>query len=179
MNDLVIRNADVRDACAIATIQVRASLIAYKGIFSSSSPTLTIEGRRLVWRDIVATAHGQHCVLVAEQSDEICGYAHFGPTRDAGEDPMSTGELYSIYVAPERWRQGIGGRLLVESMHTLGRGGFDTCTLWVQAPNDLAPRFYQRYGWWFDGAKKPADHEVLEVRYRTYGLAPQASLRVP
>jgi ribosomal protein S18 acetylase RimI-like enzyme len=172
MNDVTIRNAALRDACAIATIQVRASLIAYKGIFSSPSPTLTIERRRLVWRDIIATAHGQQRVLVAEQSDEICGYAHFGPTRDAGEDPMSTGELYSLYVAPERWRQGIGGRLLVDSMHTLGRGGFDACTLWVLALNDLARRFYQRHGWRFDGAKKPADQGVLEVRYRTEGRVP-------
>jgi ribosomal protein S18 acetylase RimI-like enzyme len=166
---------DLRDAGAIATIQIQASLLAYKEIFSSPSSMLTVESRTPVWRAIISSAQGQHRVLVAEHSMEICGYAHFGPSRDSDQNAMTIGELYSIYVAPERWRQGVGGKLLFKSIDTLARAGFVACTLWVLAANYPARRFYERYGWRFEGTEKPAHQKVMEVRYRTDGLAAQAA----
>jgi ribosomal protein S18 acetylase RimI-like enzyme len=126
-----------------------------------------------VWREIITTARGQQRVLVAEESMEICGYARFGPSLGSDQNAMTMGEVYSIYVAPERWRQHIGGKLLVESMKALGRAGFDACTLWVLVANDPARRFYERYRWRLEGAEKLADQEVMEVRYRMDGLVAQ------
>ena len=59
MGDLTIRDAEVRDAHAIAEIQVDASRIAYAGIFSTVSSTMTIERRIPVWQDFIAAAGGQ------------------------------------------------------------------------------------------------------------------------
>jgi ribosomal protein S18 acetylase RimI-like enzyme len=123
-----VRTYAVRYACAIATIQVHTSLLAYKGIFSSASSTLTVERRTPVWSEITGSTQGHHRVLVAQDSMGICGYVHFGPSRDP-TNATTAGELYSIYVAPDHWRQGIGGKLLVESMNALGGVGFDACTL--------------------------------------------------
>src|SRR5262245_3188569 len=83
MGDLTIRDAEARDAYAIAKIQVNASRIAYAGIFSTVTSTMTIGSRIPVWQDLIAVAGRQQRLLVAEQSAEICGYAHFGPRETA------------------------------------------------------------------------------------------------
>src|SRR5262249_22273593 len=91
MGDLTIRDAEARDARAIAAIQVNASRVAYAGIFSTVSSTMTVESRIPVWQDLIAVAGGQQRLLVAEESAEICGYAHFGPTRDRDQSASSSG----------------------------------------------------------------------------------------
>jgi len=66
MGDLTIRDAEARDAHAIAKIQVNASRVVYAGIFSTVSSTMTIESRIPVWQDFIAVAGGPHRLLVAE-----------------------------------------------------------------------------------------------------------------
>jgi GNAT superfamily N-acetyltransferase len=75
-------------------------------------------------------------------------------------------ELYSIYVTPERWRHGVGSRLLIQSSKMLGDAGFASCTLWVLAQNGNARRFYERHGWRSDGTERSVDGPISEVRYR-------------
>jgi ribosomal protein S18 acetylase RimI-like enzyme len=164
----LIRDAEARDAYAIAKIQVNASRVAYAGIFSTS--TMTVENRIPVWQDLIAVAGGQQRLLVAEQSAEICGYSHFGPTRDRGQSASPAAELYSIYVTPERWRHGIGSGLLIRSTKILGEAGFASCTLSVLAQNGNARRFYERHGWRSDGTERSVDGPISEVRYRKEGL---------
>ena len=172
MGDLTIRDAEARDARAIAAIQVKASRVAYAGIFSTAPSTMTVESRIPVWQDFIAAAGSQQRLLVAEQSAEtgICGYAHFGPTRDRDQSASPVAELYSIYVTPERWRHGIGSGLLIQSTKLLGEAGFASCTLWVLAQNGNARHFYERHGWQPDGTERPVDGPILEVRYRKKGL---------
>ena len=170
MGDLTIRDAEARDARAIATIQVNASRVAYAGIFSTVSSTMTVESRIPVWLDFIAVAGSQQRLLVAEQSAEICGYAHFGPTRERDQSASPAAELYSIYVTPKCWRHGIGSGLLIRSTKMLGEAGFASCTLWVLAQNGNARRFYERHGWRSDGTERPVDLQVSEVRYRKEGL---------
>ena len=172
MGDLTIRDAEARDARAIAAIQVNASRVAYAGIFSTAPATMTVENRIPVWQDFIAAAGSQQRLLVAEQSaeTEICGYAHFGPTRDLDQSASPSAELYSIYVTPERWRHGIGSGLLIRSTKMLGEAGFASCTLWVLAQNGNARRFYERHGWRSDGTERPVDGPIPEIRYRKEGL---------
>ena len=170
MGDLTIRDAEARDAPAIAEIQVNASRVAYAGIFSTVSPMMTVESRIPVWQDLIAVAGRQQRLLVAEQFAVICGYAHFGPTRDCSQGASPAAELYSIYVTPERWRHGIGSGLLIRSMKMLGKAGFASCTLWVLAQNGNARRFYERHGWRSDETERPVDGPISEVRYRKEGL---------
>ena len=162
MGDLTIRDAEARDAHAIAKIQVNASRVVYAGIFSTVSSTMTIESRIPVWQDFIAVAGGPHRLLVAEQSAEIWGYSHFGPTRDRDQSASPAAELYSIYVTPERWRHRIGSRLLIESTKIVGDAGFASCTLWVLAENSNARRFYERHGWRSDGTERPVDGPILD-----------------
>ena len=127
-----------------------------------------MENRIPVWERFITT--GAECILVGEERGEVCAYASFGPCRD-DDQTVARGELYSLYVIPERWRCGAGCKLLHASTVGLANAGFDAATLWVLAPNDRARRFYERFGWQLDGAEKPADAEVIEVRYRKGLLA--------
>jgi GNAT superfamily N-acetyltransferase len=91
------------------------------------------------------------------------------PSRD-GDAPAGTGEISSIYAAPERWGTGLGRALMAEAEAQLRRLGFTTATLWVLRDNQRARRFYERAGWLPDGTEK-ADQvggaPVVEVRYRS------------
>jgi ribosomal protein S18 acetylase RimI-like enzyme len=79
---------------------------------------MTVESRTPVWQDIIEVASSQELLLVTEECSEICGYSHFGPARDDNQSAPPAAELYSIYVKPERWRRGIGSRLLIKSTKT-------------------------------------------------------------
>jgi ribosomal protein S18 acetylase RimI-like enzyme len=105
-------------------------------------------------------------IIVAEESGQIHGYAHFGPSRDPSAPP-STAELYSLYVAPSHYRRGFGRRLLAESLRELARMTFDDVTLWVLGTNRPARAFYERFGWTADGSEKVGHPAMTEVRYRT------------
>ena len=167
--NLTIRNAILRDALAIATIQVEASRAAYQHIFPPASSTLTVQDRIPVWEAFIANIECQQCILVAERSEDVCGYVHLGRCRDH-DQTSGTGELYSIYVASNAWRSGIGRSLLQAGTAHLAKAGFETATLWVLAANEGARRFYERYGWWCDGTERSVHAGVTEVRYRaTFG----------
>jgi len=164
--NLTIRDADLRDALAIATIQVEASQAAYRHIFPPGSSTIVVQDRILVWEGIITRTECHQRVLVAEASGDICGYVHLGRCRD-DDQTLGAGELYSIYVAKTAWRSGIGRSLLQAGTAHLVKAGFETATLWVLAANDRARGFYERYGWWCDGTERSVDVGVTEVRYRT------------
>ena len=82
---------------------------------------------------------------------------------------MGVGEIYSIYVRPDLYRRGIGGKLLRHAIRDLAGRGYAEAVLWTLETNAGARRFYERVGWQADGAAK-LDHldgfDLHEVRYR-------------
>jgi ribosomal protein S18 acetylase RimI-like enzyme len=81
-----------------------------------------------------------------------------------------TGEILAIYVAPHRWHEGIGDKLMRAAVSKLKTRGFDQVTLWVLATNALARTFYESVGFSADGAARNEivgeNTEITEVRYR-------------
>ena len=70
---------------------------------------------------------------------EIDGFIAFDP---------ATNEIGALYVAPQRFRQGIGTALLNAAHEALG----GSTALWVLEGNDAAFAFYARHGYTRDGA---------------------------
>ena len=62
------------------------------------------------------------------------------------------GEVDAIYVLSEYYGRKVGYRLMNEAISRLGE--CDTIFVWVFEENARAIRFYHRYGFEFDGAKK-------------------------
>jgi ribosomal protein S18 acetylase RimI-like enzyme len=156
-----IRPATRDDADAVARVQRETWRIAYRDVFP---PERLAEDFIDVdrWRRNLETPPDGWTTLVA--GDPVVGFACVGPSRD--EDRV--GELYAIYVHPERWREGVG-RALIERAEEHLAADYDQATLWVLAANPRARRFYERAGWRADGAGKEYERWGIaapEVRYR-------------
>jgi ribosomal protein S18 acetylase RimI-like enzyme len=90
--------------------------------------------------------------------------------RDEDVEADLTGEIMSIYVVPDFWKQGIGWRLLRAARHYMAKAGFREAKLWVLDRNSQAIAFYERAGFVRDGGIK--QHEIhgiaaTIVRYST------------
>jgi ribosomal protein S18 acetylase RimI-like enzyme len=84
--------------------------------------------------------------------EPIVGFVTFGASRDA--DTVGLGEIYALYVDPDRYRGGVGRMLMADARHRLLESGFEAAVLWVLRGNERAQRFYEREGWTPDGATR-------------------------
>jgi len=166
---LRIREAEPKDAEAVAGVHVRSWQAAYRGQLTDDYlDGLSVDERVEQHRGALETP-GEHRTWVAEEDGRVVGFAVTGPSQDADADDR-TGELYAVYVDPDRFGTGIGKRLTDHAIADLRERGFRTATLWVLQTNDGARRFYEREGWAADGL---TTHERVDcelrptVRYRT------------
>jgi ribosomal protein S18 acetylase RimI-like enzyme len=169
---LVLRPLTDADIDAVAALNVRTWQAAYAGIMPAEvldalDPVAFAESRRSPNRP-----PGAHTV-VADDGGVIVGFVSFGPhSRQHGGDEYvaGVGEIYAIYVAPERWGTGAGRALMAAARQALAAAGHSEMRLWVLAENHRARRFYERAGMALDGARDtftPAGGTVAlaEIRY--------------
>jgi GNAT superfamily N-acetyltransferase len=90
----------------------------------SRRATLDPEPRIALW---------QRLPLVAEEDGEVIGFAHVGPSD---EEPI--GEVYRLFVLPERWGTGVGRALMERALKQQRAAGFDEALLWVHEDNPRA-----------------------------------------
>jgi len=162
--DLCVRDAIVDDADAIAYVHVRTWQTAYRGIVPDAYlDRLNERARSKVWSEMLEEGHD---ALVGVRGERVVGFADWGPSRDG--DGAGAAELYAIYVLASEWGTGIGPVLLAAAVDAM-RPSAGEATLWVLADNARARRFYEREGWFADGATKDddrGDFVLHEVRYR-------------
>jgi ribosomal protein S18 acetylase RimI-like enzyme len=141
---LNIRPATAEDAPAIASVHVEAWRQAYAGVLPQATlDGLSVEARTRMWSQAIAGTRGR--VLVAEESEEILGFAAFGLCRDEGSAPTDH-ELWAIYVAPGRWRAGAGRALWRGAREAMVTAGAAAITVWVLPGNQRARGFYETIG---------------------------------
>jgi GNAT superfamily N-acetyltransferase len=106
-------------------------------------------------------------IAVAEAGGAMHGWATYGTNRDADADPW-VGELRSLFVHPNAWRQGVGRALMEFALGELGAMGYREATVWSLAGNARANAFYEAHGFARDGAEqsRPVFLGAGEVRYR-------------
>lgn len=166
----VVRVMTRDDIDAVSAVRVRGWQTAYAGIVPQSYLDAMDAGadaeRRKEWFD----AGGDRVDnLVAADGGEVTGWAALGPYRgepDGGE----VGELYAIYVRPDRIGRG-AGRALMDAVRARARErGFRSLRLWVLADNERALRFYERCGFAPDGTDQIETYDgvpLKELRYVT------------
>lgn len=166
---LRIREADPKDAEAIAGIHVRAWQAAYRGQLADDYlDGLSIEDRLEMHRAALEAPPADHRTWIAEEEGRAVGFAVTAKSEDA-DATERTAELYAIYLEPERVGTGVGRALLVHSVDDLRERGFHAATLWVLETNERARRFYEIAGWKHDGTvtSERVDCEMRPtVRYR-------------
>jgi ribosomal protein S18 acetylase RimI-like enzyme len=84
--------------------------------------------------------------------EPLLGFVTVGESRD--DDAKGLGEVYALYVDPERHRGGVGRMLMAEARRRLAEAGFHEAILWVLQGNDRARGFYEGEGWAPDGATR-------------------------
>ncbi|WP_328853975.1 GNAT family N-acetyltransferase [Microbispora hainanensis] len=168
---MVIRRAEPADAEAIAVVHVRSWQAAYPGLMPQAYlDGLTPAMRLPVWERLLGeSAPPRTEVLVAEVDGSVAGFASFGPGRDDDVDPASVAEISAIYLMPEVWGAGVGGRLMAAALDSLTAAGYEQAVLWVVDGNSRARWFYERGGWRPDGAELHDESDgfpLTEIRYR-------------
>ena len=88
-------------------------------------------------------------ILVAKDGEKVVGFAGYGSYRD--ETLPEHGEVYAIYVLAEYQGKKIGYELMNAALDRLSN--YKRVALWVLKGNDKAIRFYERYGFRFDGTE--------------------------
>ena len=133
-----------------------------------------MEARREFWRRAIGRRALEPTndarVWVVEEDGVVRGFAATRACRDPDAAP-GTGEVNSIYLAPEAWGRGLGTVLLEHAAGDLRARAFAPLILWVIEENTRGRRFYERAGWRPDGARQPIDFDgvpVDEIRYRRY-----------
>jgi GNAT superfamily N-acetyltransferase len=168
-----VRRAQPEDAALIAETHVLGWQAGYRGLLPQDYlDGMQAGGRRLErWeRALESPDWSRGGVLVAERDDgRVAGFANFGPARDGDADPARVGEVYSIYLAPIAWGQGVGRALMSGALEHLAAAGYGEAMLWVLDTNARARRFYEAAGFSTDGGGKTDDSygfPIHEVRYR-------------
>jgi ribosomal protein S18 acetylase RimI-like enzyme len=176
-----IRPATPDDAAPIARVHVDAWRAAYRGLVPDEFlDGLDCDRRAQRVREWLASGEG--VTYAAEEGGQVLGFLTLGACRDEDVEPGATGEIWGIYLAPARWRRGIGRALCRYAEEWLRAQGYRLATLWVFAGNGAARRFYEAMGFAPDGGSKTLDFGVpLEaVRYRKAlwrPLRPEAARR--
>jgi ribosomal protein S18 acetylase RimI-like enzyme len=141
MSEITIRNAEPGDAGRIARLDVETWQAAYAGILGTPYLAgLSSQKREAGWSNIIRRAPRE--VHVAVVAGEIIGFGSCGASRG---EPLFTGEVFTLYVAPDWQNRGIGRQLLLAMFAYLAAQGHKSAIIWVLRENP-ARFFYQRVG---------------------------------
>ncbi len=144
MSSYQVRPATVRDAKAIAEIQVTSARAAYKGLVPDEElNVLSVDKREQFWRDAIQFMEPQVHVVTAGET--LVGFVGFDRSRDKGT-PSTTGEIWAIYVDPAHWDKGAGVALWDAANDGLKEEGCTKVTIWVPVRNERGLRFHEMAG---------------------------------
>ena len=158
------------DADAMGSVHVRAWRAAYSGglMPDESLDSLSVQIRADMWRQRLAqpVADRSARLVVEDPAGVVVGFAKTGPEEH--DEAATGGELYAIYVDPDRWGTGAGLALHQSALDALRDAGFERAVLWVIPENRRARHFYKNLGWQTDNMERVATCggvEVPEVKY--------------
>ena len=142
MDEITIRPARPGDARSIARLDVETWRTTYAGILSTPFLVgLSTQRREIGWAAVIEREPRDVRVAVNEEG-RILGFGSCGRCRG---EPEFTGEVFTLYVAPDWQNQGIGRRILLALFARLVDQGCGSAIIWVLRDNP-GRFFYQRLG---------------------------------
>lgn len=141
----MIREANLADASAIATVHVDSWRSIYAGIIPREFlDTFSYKQRFAAWQDILSAATTRQFIYVAEDiAGNVVGFASGGQGRDG--DKVYEGELYAIYILESHQHLGLGRLLTSKIVKSLLDEGMHSMLVWVLELNP-SRRFYEALG---------------------------------
>ena len=170
LGDVVIRLADVGDAAHISRVHVASRRGAYAGIVAAEYlAALDPEENEPQWAHFLRTGPDEGVrTWIAWSDGAALGFASLGPSRDE-DAARNEQEIYSIYLDPGLWGQGVARDLMRTMLAEVGQPV--PLSLWVLAQNERARHFYRRHGFFPDGTERLQEfggEDLLEVRFRRH-----------
>jgi ribosomal protein S18 acetylase RimI-like enzyme len=142
MNEIAIRPARSGDARSIARLDVETWRAAYAGILSTPFLVgLSTQRREIGWAAVIDREPRDVRVAI-DAEGRVVGFGSCGRCRG---EPGFSGEVFTLYVAPDWQNQGIGRRLLLALFARLVDQGCGSAIIWVLRDNP-GRFFYQRLG---------------------------------
>ena len=89
-------------------------------------------------------------MMVAKDGNKVIGFVGYGEHRD--DALTDCGEVFAIYVLADYYGQKVGYELMNAAFEKLA--AYKKIAVWVLRGNDRAIKFYERYGFRFDGTEK-------------------------
>ncbi len=89
-------------------------------------------------------------LLVAKDGERVVGFAGYGAYRD--DTLPGCGEVFSIYVLAEYHGMRVGYGLMKAACEMLK--DYQRVAVWVLKGNERAIRFYEKFGFRFDGCEQ-------------------------
>ena len=148
-----LRSAEAGDVDALARVHVATWRETYVDLLPERffGEEALAHRQRLWRRALIEDPQASHSIVVAEDDEDVVGFAWAGPTMPDDADTGVARQLYAIYLLARDHGRGVGRRLLDAVI-----GDADAC-LWVARENPRARRFYERAGFVADGLEKPDD----------------------
>jgi ribosomal protein S18 acetylase RimI-like enzyme len=112
-------------------------------------------------------AEGFFFVVAEDEGEVVGGVIGMQARANDGKGPPERGlcHISAVCVAPDRWRQGIGARLLEALMGEARTRGYHRVQLWTDADNDRARALFEGAGLRRTGRAKVDDAGTPTVHY--------------
>ena len=152
---------------AVARVRVASWRAGYAGLVPDAELEAIGEQDRLdTWVERIASST-EVSTLVALLDGEVIGFAAYGAERsDLAPAVAGRGEVYALYVHPDRWGTGAGHALMTSARAALGARGYDAVSVWVLEGNARGIAFYERQGFRATGDVTESRVDALpEARY--------------
>lgn len=168
MSNIIVRQAQIKDAKGLAEVHVLSWKKTYHGLIHQEIlDNLSIDTSTSRWEKMLTNNDPEVTVIVAVQENKIIGWASYGVNRD--EDvSKDTGEIRGIYAHPDYLGIGVGSKMMEYALEKLIDQGYNKATLWVLTTNTNAREWYTKKGWIIEGktkVEKRGEHELHETRY--------------
>ena len=164
---IVIRKISLEDAYEYTALHIACWRDAYTGIIPDEyfdKMSADSEKRAEMWRQTLKEPDDcEYLCIMCE--NKMIGRLIFSKSRD--EDMPHAGEVIAIYLLAGYWGKGYGKQAMDFAVAGLRQAGYNEIFLWVLEENSRARRFYEKYGFVYDGTRQDIEigKTVTEIRY--------------
>lgn len=138
---------------------------AYRGIVADHiADEFTPVKRAEVFREVLVSRPEEYYLFKADGLPAGIALLHKSHEESAVD---TDGEIYAVYFHPDFWGTPITHEAFQFCISRLKERGFTKINIWVLEDNKRARKFYEKYGFAFDGARQQIEigKPLTELRY--------------
>ena len=148
MSRMVIRRGGAEDIEPAVAVWLAANTVRREGLAPRSEQAARARGH---------VSNPEAFLLIAEDAGDVVGMAlgvQALSDDGAGAPVRGLCHISMVFVAPDYWGRGIGGRLVDALLPEARSRAYDRAQLWTQSDNARARRLYEGRGFVLSGREK-------------------------